>query len=126
MSCIVYQTDKKTGAKYAYESVSYWDKEKQQPRSKRKYLGRVDPDTGEIIAKKSRSHSGDNSARADASQISKLEKELLEKDKEIEALKAGIAEISQKYHRLARSLGKIRHILDSEQIDPDDEEAAEV
>ena len=25
MSCIVYQTDKKTGAKYAYESVSYWD-----------------------------------------------------------------------------------------------------
>ena len=46
MSCIVYQTDKKTGVKYAYESVSYWDKEKQQPRSKRKYIGRVDPNTG--------------------------------------------------------------------------------
>ena len=28
MSCIVYQTNKKTGVTYAYESVSYWDKEK--------------------------------------------------------------------------------------------------
>ena len=51
MSCIVYQTNKKTGVKYAYESISYWDKEKQQPRSKRKYIGRVDPITGEIIRK---------------------------------------------------------------------------
>jgi hypothetical protein len=34
---------------YAYESISYWDKEKKQPRSKRKYLGKVDPETGDII-----------------------------------------------------------------------------
>ena len=47
MASIVYQIDKKTGAKYAFESVSYWDKEKKQPRSKRKYLGKVDPETGE-------------------------------------------------------------------------------
>ena len=39
MPSIVYQIDKKTGAKYAYESTSYWDKEKQQPRSTRKYIG---------------------------------------------------------------------------------------
>ena len=49
MSCIVYQKDKRTGVRYAYESVSYWDKEKKQPRSKRKYVGRVDEATGEII-----------------------------------------------------------------------------
>ena len=49
MSSIVYQTDKKTGIKYAYESTSYWDKEKKQPRSKRKYIGKVDSETGEII-----------------------------------------------------------------------------
>ena len=49
MACIVYQVNKKTGIKYAYESISYWDKEKQQPRSKRKYIGRVDENTGEII-----------------------------------------------------------------------------
>ena len=49
MSCIVYQTDKKTGAKYAYESFSFWDKEKKQSRSKRTLIGRVDPETGKII-----------------------------------------------------------------------------
>ena len=51
MSTIVYQVV--NGRKYAYESTSYWDTKKQAPRSKRKYLGRVDPDTGEIITKKS-------------------------------------------------------------------------
>lgn len=28
MAAIVYQTDKRTGITYAYRSVSYWDKEK--------------------------------------------------------------------------------------------------
>ena len=54
MASIVYQIDKKTGAKYAFESVSYWDKDKKQPRSKRKYLGKVDPETGEIIPSRGR------------------------------------------------------------------------
>lgn len=49
MATIVYQTNKKTGVVYAYESVSYWDKEKQQSRARRKCIGRVDPDTQKII-----------------------------------------------------------------------------
>lgn len=49
MAAIVYQTSKKTGITYAYESVSFWDKEKQQSRATRKCLGRVDPETREII-----------------------------------------------------------------------------
>lgn len=38
-----------SGIVYAYESISEWDPVKKQSRSKRKCLGRVDPDTGEII-----------------------------------------------------------------------------
>ncbi len=49
MAAIVYQINKKTGITYAYESVSYWDKEKKQSRAKRKCIGRVDPETQEII-----------------------------------------------------------------------------
>lgn len=49
MSSIVKQTDKRSGITYAYESISYWDKEKKMPRCKRKLLGRVDPETGEIV-----------------------------------------------------------------------------
>ena len=34
---------------YVYESVSYWDKEKKQPRSHRKLIGRIDPATGDVV-----------------------------------------------------------------------------
>ena len=34
---------------YAYEAVSYYDKKKKQPRQKRNYLGRVNPETNEIV-----------------------------------------------------------------------------
>ena len=51
MATIVYQKNKKSGAVYAYESESYWDKEKQQPRSRRRYLGKLDPQTNEIVLK---------------------------------------------------------------------------
>ena len=34
---------------YVYESVSYWDKDLKQPRSHRKLIGRLDPDTGEVV-----------------------------------------------------------------------------
>lgn len=49
MVAIVYQTDKRSGITYAYESVSYWDKDKQQSRAKRTLIGRVDSETGEIV-----------------------------------------------------------------------------
>ena len=49
MVAIVFQTNKDTGITYAYESVSYWDKEKQQSRARRKLIGKVDQETGEIV-----------------------------------------------------------------------------
>jgi transposase len=49
MAAIVYQTNKKTGITYAYESISHWDKPKKQSRAKRKCIGRVDPETQQIV-----------------------------------------------------------------------------
>ncbi len=46
---IVKLKDKRTGTTYVYESESYWDKEKKQPRSRRKLIGKLDEETGEII-----------------------------------------------------------------------------
>ena len=46
---IVFQKDKRSGITYAYESKSYWDKEKKQSRSKRTLIGRVDAETGDIV-----------------------------------------------------------------------------
>jgi transposase len=49
---VVRQKDKRSGITYAYESTSFWDKEKQQSRSRRTLIGRVDDQTGEIVPTK--------------------------------------------------------------------------
>ena len=41
--------NKKLNVTYVYDSVSYWDKDLKQPRSKRKLIGKRDPVTNEII-----------------------------------------------------------------------------
>lgn len=48
----VHQTNKKTGVTYVYEAISYWDKEKKQPRNKQVCIGKLDPETKEFIASK--------------------------------------------------------------------------
>jgi len=56
----VRQHDKRIGVTYAYESTSYWDKEKKQSRAKRTLVGIVDPETDEIkpTTKKKRGSTG--------------------------------------------------------------------
>lgn len=49
MASIIKKLNKQTGVTYVYESESYWDKEKKQPRSRRKLIGKIDDTTGEII-----------------------------------------------------------------------------
>jgi len=65
MAAIVFQTDKRSGITYAYRSVSYWDKDKQQSRAKRTLIGRVDKETGEIIPTDGRGRKRKDSAVKD-------------------------------------------------------------
>lgn len=46
---IINHFDKRSGITYVYESNSYWDKEKQQPRSHRTLIGKIDKVSGEMI-----------------------------------------------------------------------------
>ena len=46
---IIKQHDKRSGITYVYESVATWDPVKKQSRAKRKLIGRLDPQTGEIV-----------------------------------------------------------------------------
>ena len=46
---VLFQKDKRSGITYAYNSISWWDKEKKQSRSKRTLIGRLDKETGEIV-----------------------------------------------------------------------------
>ena len=46
---IIKQYHPDTQTTYVYESTYYWDADKQQSRSKRKLIGKVDPKTGETV-----------------------------------------------------------------------------
>ena len=39
----------KYGTTYVYESLSYWDPELKAPRAHRTLIGKVDPETGEVV-----------------------------------------------------------------------------
>ena len=92
---IVYHLDKRSNITYAYESISYWDKEKKSPRSKRKLIGRLDTETGEIVPTDGRCRK-DKKEKALEPKIDyqetceKLEKKLASQDALIAALQKEI------------------------------------
>ena len=107
MSSIVYQTNKQTGITYAYESVSYWDKEKKQPRSKRQYLGRGDPETGDIIRKKDKKTDSAEMVVGSVD-LPALKKEIENKDKIIADLQKALDDANKKYDELAEKVRTVR------------------
>jgi hypothetical protein len=113
MSSIVYQIDKKTGAKYAFESISYWDKDKKQPRSKRKYLGKVDPETGVIIPSRGRSVHREESTAQEKDTLPALHKEIEIRDDRIKTLSQDLNELKAKYDELFITVKKIRSMLEN-------------
>ena len=98
---IVHQKDKRSGITYAYENTSYWDKEKKVSRSKRTLIGRVDKETGEIVAtdgrckkhspyrKVSKTQRDEIMDRIRPMGISELRKEVIRLEIELTTLKAG-------------------------------------
>ena len=46
---IIKQFDKRPDITYVYDSKSYYDKEKKCSRAKRTLIGKIDPNTGEMI-----------------------------------------------------------------------------
>lgn len=90
---IVKHKDKRSGVTYVYESESYWDKEKKQPRSKRTLLGKLDEETGEIVptGKRGRTKAGAEAPASDQepeNPITGQVRLLAEKNEEIKSLKA--------------------------------------
>ncbi len=117
MSCIVYQVDKKTGVKYAYESESYWDKDKQQPRSRRTYIGKVDPETGEIIPKEKRGSHSDSKKEKPSAELDRLFEEIKAKDNTISELREELKAERKKAAKLEDALRRISAITEDAAAD---------
>lgn len=83
---IVKLKDKRTGTTYVYESESYWDKEKKQPRSRRKLIGKLDEKTGEIVPTGKSGRKKGSAGTADTAPVSEPITEYIRVIEEKEAL----------------------------------------
>ena len=99
---------------YAYLSKSYWDKDKKAPRSTRQYLGRVDPETGEIIKGSGKNRqvvkvTEDGTAVNEVPEREEQDEtnEPDERDARIASLEARLAEMTERYEEAAGLLREI-------------------
>lgn len=98
MSCIIRITNKSNGNVYAYESESYRDPVTKKPKSRRTYLGRVDPVTNEIIPK---AEKGKRNRQSSTKQLNQISAEHSAMQKEIEEQKKELQQLRDEYNRLA-------------------------
>mgnify|MGYP002625758627 CR=1 FL=1 len=95
MVCVVYSTNRKTGNVYAYTSESHRDPETKKVKTKKTYLGRVDPVTKEIIPK---AENGKRNRIISTNQreaiVSEIRKEVDDLTAELETVKNELSRVS--------------------------------
>ena len=116
MPTIVQHYDKKTGKTRVYESTPHYDPVTKQSRPKRKYLGTLDPETGELIpssGRRGRTASSKNitTTEADTSpaKIAELQKSIAAKEKEIDSLQSKVKELKatiRSYEKVCASISE--------------------
>lgn len=113
--------DKRVGITYVYESESYYDKEKHQSRSRRKLVGKIDPETGEMIPtgrkgrpSKNPSSKAENESALDYRELyEKISEESTQKDEEIAQLKKELCDIKESFQAYRDAVRKISSMLAS-------------
>ena len=120
MASIIKKLNKQTGVTYVYESESYWDKEKKQPRSRRKLIGKIDAETGEIVptsGKRGRKKGNLTDIPDTVSADRELEglcrkqaDQLRQNDTEISELKKHVMELTLSVNEYKRRLSKIEEL----------------
>ena len=83
--------NKQNGVTYVYEVYeNYWNKEKKRPESRRRLIGKIDPETGEIVPTsraKKRADKKDDDIQNFRIEYEVTKKKILQQEKEIADLK---------------------------------------
>lgn len=100
---------------YVYESVSYWDKDRKQPRSHRKLIGRIDPVTGDVVPTGKQGKTASSSATHSDTDYQALYENALktieQKDALIIELRSRLAAVESENRSHQRSIKKACDIL---------------
>ena len=101
---IIYQHDKRSGITYAYDSKSYYDKEKKCSRAKRTLIGRVDPETGEIVPTDGRNKGAKSKPSEHSSPDIDKDKRIQELENENRQLKLQISALKKELERINKQI----------------------
>ena len=96
---IIKQFDKRSGITYVYDSKSYYDKEKKCSRAKRTLIGKLDPDTGEIIPTDGRNKGAKSKSESSTTSDIDKDKRIQELEDENRQLKLQINALTKELNR---------------------------
>lgn len=99
---IIKQFDKRSGITYVYDSKSYYDKEKKCSRARRTLIGKIDPDTGEMIPTDGRNKGAKSKPDSVSPDINK-DKRIQELEDENRQLKLQISALKKELERIQNS-----------------------
>ena len=99
---IIKQFDKRSGITYVYDSKSYYDKEKKCSRAKRTLIGKIDPDTGEMIPTDGRNKGAKSKPNTVSPEVDK-DKRIQELEDENRQLKLQISALKKEIERIQAS-----------------------
>lgn len=99
---IIKQFDKRSGITYVYDSKSYYDKEKKCSRAKRTLIGKIDPDTGEMIPTDGRNKGAKSKPDTVSPEVDK-DKRIQELEDENRQLKLQISALKKEIERIQNS-----------------------
>ena len=99
---IIKQFDKRSGITYVYDSKSYYDKEKKCYRAKRTLIGKIDPDTGEMIPTDGRNKGAKSKPNTVSPEVDK-DKRIQELEDENRQLKLQISALKKEIERIQNS-----------------------
>lgn len=97
---IIKQFDKRSGITYVYDSKSYYNKEKKCSRAKRTLIGKIVPDTGEMIPTNGRNKGVRSKPDAVSNEIDKRILELVDENRQ---LKLQISALKKELERVQNS-----------------------
>ncbi len=106
---IVKHTDKKSGRTYVYESTPHYDPVSKQQRPRKKYLGMLDPETGELIqssGKRGRKFGSKNRPKPAGSNTAKVMEE------QLKSLSSRLHEVERTLQASQKETEKLRKDLD--------------
>ena len=99
---IIKQFDKRSGITYVYDSKSYYDKEKKCSKAKRTLIGKLDPETGEIIPTDGRNKGAKSKPDSSSPEVNR-DKRIQELKDENRQLKLQITALKKELKRINSS-----------------------